>query len=178
VLWPHVGHYVGVRVDRSTVRVYRKTELVKLHRVFSHTHSPGDRAKARRILTPSVLTRASAHRRRTLPGRPSQSRWLANGGGCDAELDRRACLSILHKFARTSLLLEGSGWRQSLPNRARVLQPRLCFRGTRLRSARRAAPTLNSIRDGTSPREPSSNAAPPKERRRVSDAITRDEAEA
>lgn len=31
VPWPHVGHQVDVRIDRSTVRIYRKTELVKMH---------------------------------------------------------------------------------------------------------------------------------------------------
>jgi transposase len=31
VPWPHVGHRVDVRIDRTSVRVYKKTELVKIH---------------------------------------------------------------------------------------------------------------------------------------------------
>jgi len=31
VPWPHIGHYVDVRMDRSTVRIFCKTELVKMH---------------------------------------------------------------------------------------------------------------------------------------------------
>ncbi len=31
VPWPHVGHRVDVRIDRSSVRIYRKTELIKIH---------------------------------------------------------------------------------------------------------------------------------------------------
>lgn len=31
VPWPHVGHHVDVRIDRQTVRIYRKAELVKMH---------------------------------------------------------------------------------------------------------------------------------------------------
>lgn len=40
VPWPHVGHHVHVRIDRSTVRVYRKTELIKMHL----RRQPGGRA--------------------------------------------------------------------------------------------------------------------------------------
>jgi len=39
VPWPHVGHHVDVRIDRSTVRIFRKTELVKMH----PRQAPGDR---------------------------------------------------------------------------------------------------------------------------------------
>ena len=31
VPWPHVGHRVDVRIDRSVVRIYRSNELIKLH---------------------------------------------------------------------------------------------------------------------------------------------------
>jgi len=49
VPWPHVGHYVDVRIDRSTVRVYRKTELVKMH----PRQRPGGRATDPKDYPPS-----------------------------------------------------------------------------------------------------------------------------
>jgi hypothetical protein len=49
VPWPHVGHRVDVRIDRSTVRVYRKTELVKMH----PRQQPGGRATDPKDYPPS-----------------------------------------------------------------------------------------------------------------------------
>lgn len=49
VPWPHVGHYVDVRIDRSTVRVYRKGELIKMHA----RQRPGGRATDPKDYPPS-----------------------------------------------------------------------------------------------------------------------------
>lgn len=49
VPWPHVGHRVDVRIDRDTVRIYRKAELVKLHA----RQRPGGRATDPKDYPPS-----------------------------------------------------------------------------------------------------------------------------